>query len=211
MIIDKNTKLFGSFSHNPGNKGALFFNQAFAHYGINAIYKSFYVENIEEGVLAARTLGMSGFAVAMPHKKSILPFLDEIDSKAKEIGSVNTIVNQEGKLIGYNTDYLGICKIGIILDEDEYVVVGNGGLSASATFYLKENNLRYIMVTRSNWDYLSTVKDRVILNCTPVTLNTVHKSNTVIDFNIGQASGDKLHLLQAQEQFTLYTGLKYGT
>jgi shikimate dehydrogenase len=154
---------------------------------------------------------MGGFAVAMPHKKSILPLLDEIDSKAKEIGSVNTVINQEGKLIGYNTDYLGICKIGLILDEGEYIVVGNGGLSASATFYLQENNLRYIMVTRSNWDYLSAVRDKVILNCTPVSLNTIHTSNKVIDFNIGQASGDRLHLLQAQEQFTLYTGLKYGT
>lgn len=211
MTIDKDTKLFGSFSHNPGSKGALFFNHAFDLHGINAIYKSFYVEDIEKGVQAARTLGMGGFAVAMPHKKSILPFLDEIDPKAREIGSVNTVVNQGGKFTGFNTDYLGICKILLILKVNEYVVVGNGGLAASVTFCLKENKLKYTMVTRSNWDHLNALRDRAIINCTPVSLTALHSSNTVIDFNIGQVYGDKLHELQAQEQFRLYTGLEYGT
>ena len=129
------------------------------------------------------------------------------------VGSKILIWQDDSCIFGSNiNDFIKWDYIGSpwIRNDNQYGV-GNGGLSASATFYLKENNLRYIMVTRSNWDYLSTVKDRVILNCTPVTLNTVHKSNTVIDFNIGQVSGDKLHLLQAKEQFTLYTGLKYGT
>ena len=211
MVIDKETKLFGSFSQKPGNKGSKFFNGAFQRHSINAIYKSYFIEDIEKGVEAARTLDFKGFAVAMPFKKSILPFLDEVDSKAKAIGSVNTVVNLDGKFVGYNTDYLGVCKIFPILDKRETVVVGNGGLAASVIHCLEEREIEYSTITRTNWSMLRHLEDQTVINCTPVSLGELDMSNQLIDLNTGTPFGDLLHRLQAEAQFKLYTGIEYGS
>ena len=211
MIIDKETKLFGSFSQKPGNKGSEFFNEAFQKHSINAIYKSYFIEDIEKGVQAARTLDFKGFAVAMPFKKTILPFLDEIDPKAKAIGSVNTVVNSDGKFVGYNTDYLGVCQIFPILDKREMVVVGNGGLAASVIHCLEEREIEYSTITRTNWSMLRHLEDQTVINCTPVNLGELDTSNQLIDLNTGTPFGDLLHRLQAEAQFKLYTGVEYGS
>ena len=209
MNINKDTKLFGSFSKSPGNKGAQFFNKAFHEHGVNAIYKAYYIEDIEQGVQAAKTLNFGGFAVAMPHKRDILPFLDEIDSIAQEIGTVNTVVNTGGIFKGFNTDYLGICEIFPILDLKDCVVVGDGGLAASVFFYLQKGMIAYKMITRVNWSELDSLKDCTVINCTPVSLSHIAKDNLVIDLRVGEVFGDLLHKYQAKEQFRLYTGLEY--
>jgi shikimate dehydrogenase len=209
MTINSETLLYGSFSTKPGNRGSKFFNDAFSRHGINAIYKSYYIEDIQQGVQAARVLNFGGFAVAMPHKKAILPFLDEVDPIAQAIGAVNTVVRVENKFIGYNTDYLGFCKIVSILRERGCIVVGNGGLSSAVVYCLKEQGVKYSMITRDNWSELDLIENETLVNCTPVPLSTIHSSNQVIDLNIGHPFGDILHAFQAQEQFKLYTGAEY--
>src|SRR5207302_1879505 len=62
---------------------------------------------IEEAVRGIRAFGIRCVSVTVPHKKSVMQFLDVIDEVAKKIGAVNTIVNEDGKLKGYNTDWLG--------------------------------------------------------------------------------------------------------
>ena len=69
--INKDTKLYGSFSIKAGNNGCKTFNACFDHYEMNAIYKSFSVTDIKDAVLSAKTLGFSGFAVSMPFKIEI--------------------------------------------------------------------------------------------------------------------------------------------
>ena len=69
-MITKDTKIYGSFSKNAGSLGTKLFNLAFKYYNINAIYRSFSIDNIEDAVQAARTLKFSGFAVSMPYKFS---------------------------------------------------------------------------------------------------------------------------------------------
>lgn len=207
-VINKETKLYGSFSLNPGNKGTEYFNKAFEKYNVNAIYKSYFIENIEDGVNAARVLNFSGFAVAMPYKKTVVPFLDLLDEEAESIGNVNTVVNKKGLLKGYNTDYLAICKLFTILKYDKIVVVGDGGLASSLTFFLKKNNIEFYSVTRRNWDQLKTFNKETIFNCTPVNIDNFNFSS-LIDLNIGYVFGDLLHSFQAKEQFKLYTGIEY--
>ena len=72
MQINRDTKIYCSFSNNPGNNGCLFFNQKFQKENKNAIYKSFYSDNILQSVEAVKTLKISGFAVSMPFKIEIL-------------------------------------------------------------------------------------------------------------------------------------------
>ncbi|GAA3321620.1 hypothetical protein GCM10020331_038190 [Ectobacillus funiculus] len=57
-----------------------------------------------------KAIGLSGFNVTTPHKVNIMQYLDEIDELARQIGAVNTVVNRDGKLIGYNTDGIGYVR-----------------------------------------------------------------------------------------------------
>ena len=74
--------------------------------------------------------------VTIPYKQDVIPFLYEIDKTAKEIGAVNTIVNRDGKLYGYNTDFSGmsalIKKNGIEVEGKKALVLGSGGTSKTA-------------------------------------------------------------------------------
>ena len=77
-----------------------------------------------------------GINVTIPYKQAVIPFLDEIDPKAKEIGAVNTIVNHDGRLVGYNTDFYGLKtlleSIGVPLAGKTVAILGTGGTSLTA-------------------------------------------------------------------------------
>ena len=77
MLVNKDTKIFCSFSNNPGNNGCVFFNNKFQENNINAIYKSFYSDNIEKSIEAVKTLNISGFAISMPFKVETLNYIDK--------------------------------------------------------------------------------------------------------------------------------------
>ncbi len=87
-------------------------NAAFAALGIDAVYVPFRVAGAElaSGVQALRTLGVRGVNVTIPHKEQVCQFLDEIDAGAQVVGAVNTIVNDNGYLKGYNTDGDGLVR-----------------------------------------------------------------------------------------------------
>lgn len=74
--------------------------------------------------------------VTIPYKESVIPFLDEISQTAKKIGAVNTIVNKNGSLYGYNTDFLGMTALieynDISLKDKKVIILGSGGTSKTA-------------------------------------------------------------------------------
>lgn len=115
-------------------------NDLFDFYGINAEMFAFHIkgENLEDAVKGFKAINISGFNVTIPHKTAIMPFLDEIDPLAEAIGAVNTVVNQDGKLIGYNTDgagYLkGIKQVVSDVEGKNVLLIGAGG-AARAIFY----------------------------------------------------------------------------
>lgn len=77
-----------------------------------------------------------GINVTIPYKQTVIPYLDEIDEKAAAIGAVNTIVNRDGKLYGYNTDYDGMVALirhaGLSLEGKTVLILGTGGTSKTA-------------------------------------------------------------------------------
>lgn len=85
-------------------------NSAFQKLGLNACYLAFKVEDLNSAMKGFRALGIKGASVTIPHKIKIMRFLDDIDSTAKIIGAVNTIVRDGERLIGYNTDGEGAVK-----------------------------------------------------------------------------------------------------
>ncbi len=108
-----NTKIIGLLGHPIKHSYSPFVqNVAFEFGKLDYIYLAFDVpsanlENALNGVLA---LGMKGLNVTLPHKEKIIRYLDELSEEAGTIGAVNTIVNDQGKLIGYNTDVAGIIE-----------------------------------------------------------------------------------------------------
>ena len=139
-MINKDTKIYGSFSKKAGNNGCRFFNAAFAEHNIDALYRSYSVDNIEHAVFSAKTLGFSGFAVSMPFKIDVLRHVDDISDEVSYVGSSNTVINTEGKLKAYNTDYyasLSLLKNLI----GEVCILGNGGLSKAVQSAAKKITL----------------------------------------------------------------------
>ena len=103
-MINRDTQLCMSLAGRPGNFGTRFHNYLYEKLGLNFIYKAFTTQDIAAAVKGVRALGIRGCAVSMPFKESCMPFLDAIDPSAKVIDSVNTIVNDDGRLTGFNTD-----------------------------------------------------------------------------------------------------------
>ena len=209
MIINKDTKIYGSFSSNPGNNGCIFFNNEFEKHNINAIYKSFYSTNAEELIKAVKHLNFSGFALSMPLKIEIIKYLDDIDEAALEIGAVNTVVNKDSKLIGYNTDWIGVKNYLDIYytywKDNKLTILGNGGFSMAIQYMCKKFNVNYDVITRGRWKEISELGG-LIFNATPVNIEI--KIGILIDGRPFTESGKIIANLQANEQFYLYTGIK---
>jgi len=83
-----------------------------------------------------------GVNVTIPYKQAVIPYLDEMDEKAKAIGAVNTIINRDGKLYGYNTDYDGMVSLirhaGLSLEGKTVLILGTGGTSRTAMAVAKD-------------------------------------------------------------------------
>jgi shikimate dehydrogenase len=210
IVIDKDTKIYGSLSEKAGSFGCKFFNSAFERHGINSIYKSFSVVNITEALSAAQSLGFSGCAISMPFKVTAFELMNEVDDAAKKVGNVNTVLMTSDKMVGYNTDYYAVLKLITRYNKgfDTLYVLGNGGLAASVKVAANELGLNVENIVRDNWDILYTLKNKFIFNCTPLTI-TPDLSNTYIDCLVESESGGMLHKEQAKHQFKLYTGIDY--
>ncbi|MBS7649573.1 shikimate dehydrogenase, partial [Candidatus Bathyarchaeota archaeon] len=85
-------------------------NAAFQYLGLDLVYTAFNVRDgqIRDAILGVRALGIYGLNVTMPHKISIIGYLDELDETSRRVGSVNTVLNKNGWLIGYTTDGIGL-------------------------------------------------------------------------------------------------------
>jgi len=211
--VNKDTEIYCSFAETAGNTGCRMMNSAFYYYGLNKIYKSFSVDSIERAVNSVKTLNIKGFAITMPYKKQVLDFVDEIDDTVEKIGAANTVLNNNGILKAYNTDYLAAKKLlQKYIDKSiigNYYLIGNGGYASAVKLAMKHCNIEPIVITRNNWNVLKDIKDSLVYNCTPVTDLPLCESNEFIDCIVSTSTGLELATTQAEHQFKLYTGLKF--
>lgn len=127
-------------------------NTGYKSLGLNFVYTAFRVENLKDAVLGFRALGIRGISVTVPHKVSVMPLLNKIDNKAKEIGAVNTIVNDNGTLTGYNTDSpaaLRALKEITSLINKKTVIIGAGGAARAIAFGLKGEKTDVLIINRT--------------------------------------------------------------
>ncbi|MFC1775256.1 shikimate dehydrogenase [Patescibacteria group bacterium] len=152
MKITKETQCCISIAESPGNLGATIFNSCFDALSLDYIYKPCKVSanSLDGAIQGIRSLGIRGCGVSMPHKTKVIEYLNEIDPKAKKIGAVNTVVNDNGILYGHNTDFLGAkqaIKEKYNTSQKKVLIVGAGGVSRAIIMALKENGASKIYIT----------------------------------------------------------------
>lgn len=160
-------------SHSFSKK---YFTKKFEREKINASYELFPIEKIEEvKYIISQNPNLKGFNVTIPYKETIIPFLDEIDDAAKEIGAVNTVKIQNNRLIGYNTDIYGFEKSFLSFCNNipkKALILGTGGSSKAVSFILKKYNFDIKFVSRSAGDYTYNQLSEEILKEFKVIINT---------------------------------------
>jgi len=173
----------------------LMHNTAFQALGIKAVYGAFQVkkEDLEKAISGLRALNISGVSVTIPHKEEVISLLDEVDEKALRIGAVNTILNEGGRLKGFNTDWIGVLKAfeeeGVELKGKKVVILGAGGASRAVIFAVKEAGAEEIVIYNRTyekakrlaetfqvkalpWEALSQAKGDIIIQTTSVGLKS---------------------------------------
>lgn len=139
-------------------------NEAFAAAALDYIYVPFAVapDNLEQAVNGLKVLGLRGFNVTIPHKTAIIPFLDRLDESAEASGAVNTILNTESGLTGYNTDGDGLVdSLSTDLDftpgSGQIIVLGAGGASRGAIAALCRSGAKRIVICNRSLENAQTV------------------------------------------------------
>jgi shikimate dehydrogenase len=130
-------------------------NAVFTALGLDFIYIPFKVDkdHVPDAIKGMKALHLRGLNVTIPHKVSVMHYLDKIDSLAQKIGAVNTIVNDDGILTGYNTDAEGFIRPlldrKIPLTGKKVLIIGAGGAARAVSFALMEQKAQIIIINRS--------------------------------------------------------------
>jgi len=184
--INKDTQLCMSLAARPGNFGTRFQNFLYRELGLNFVYKAFTTQNLAAAIGGIRALGIRGCAVSMPFKEACIEYLDELDPSARGLMSVNTIVNNDGYLQAYNTDYIAVLSLlrsRNVPTNLKFALRGSGGMAKAVACALKDAGFNHGTVVARNaatgnalarqygfdWQSESTsVSAGLLINVTPI-------------------------------------------
>jgi len=127
-------------------------NSAFSHINYNGVYFAFKVKEIGKAISGIRALGIKGAGITIPHKVTVMEYLDEIGETAGKIGAVNTIINRQGKITGYNFDSVGAVraikeKTGI--KNKAVAILGAGGAARAVGYGITSEGGRLTILNRT--------------------------------------------------------------
>lgn len=250
--IGQQTRLCMSLAARPGSFGSRFHNHLYEQLRLDYVYKAFTTTDLPAAIGGVRALNIRGCSISMPFKEAVMPLLDAMDPSAAAIDSVNTIVNDDGCLTGYNTDYTAICTLldraGIGPDA-RFVLRGAGGMAKAVAAALFNRGQRHGVVVARNeakgralaalygveWKAApDDLTAPLLINATPLGMAgadeerlafpeaMIESAQTVFDVvalpvetplmraaekaGKQRISGAEVAVLQALEQFALYTG-----
>ncbi len=215
-----------SLSSRPSNFGMTIHNAAYHALGLNFFYKAFATTDLVGALAGVRALGIRGCSVSMPFKEKVLPLLDVLDPIAESLGAINTIVNNEGQLSGYNTDAYGaemiLRRLSLPL-ASRVLILGAGGVARAILYALK--SLGYANITISNrsierltalpvpysnipWSARNAFSADIIINTTPLGMapnnddlpineEAVSKAKAVIDVIVTPSETPLIKLARA--------------
>lgn len=252
--INRDTQLCMSLSGRPGNFGTRFQNFLYEALDLNYVYKAFTTRDLPAAIGGVRALGIRGCAVSMPFKEACIPLVDAMDASAAAIASINTIVNNDGQLHAYNTDYIAIRQLieqhGLSPDI-RLALRGSGGMAKAVACAFRDAGFRHGHIVARNeaagralaqvsgFSWLAddaSLDAELLINVTPIGMEgaeadqlafaraDVERAGVVFDVvalppetplirlarSLGKPviTGAEVIVLQAVEQFVLYTGVR---
>ena len=152
-ILNKDMQVCISISARPSNIGTRFHNYLYDELGLNFIYKGFAVEDAVGAVHGIRALKIRGAAVSMPHKEAVIALMDEMDPSASAIDAVNTTVNNNGHLKGYNTDYQAVVDAlenHAVNPGFNVALRGSGGMAKAVAAALRDSGFQSVTIFSRN-------------------------------------------------------------
>ncbi|MCF8570615.1 shikimate 5-dehydrogenase [Gordonia sp. HY002] len=161
--LDRDTVLCVSLAARPSNIGTRFHNYLYNELGLNYVYKAFAPADLAAAVQGIRGLPIRGAAVSMPYKESVLDLVDVVEASAAATDSVNTIVNDDGVLRAYNTDYQAVADLlaGASFDRGASVAVaGSGGMAKAVVAALRDTGFTDVTVVARNVETGRALADR---------------------------------------------------
>ena len=153
MKIDSHTRLYCVIGDPVGHSlSPVMHNAAFARTGYNGVYTAFPVTDLPHAVAGIRALQIRGCSVTIPHKVAVMDMLDEIEPLARRIGAVNTIVRENDRLTGFNSDSPG--AMAALLEKTPVAhrraaVIGAGGASRALAYGIRDHGGLLTIVNRS--------------------------------------------------------------
>ncbi|WP_459205835.1 shikimate 5-dehydrogenase [Pseudomonas sp. MLB6B] len=142
IAANPETVLCISLAGRPGTFGVRFHNHLYRQLGLNYYYKAMTTQDLPAAVAGIRALGIRGCGVSMPFKEACMALVDTIDPSAAAIDSINTVVNDAGRLTAYNTDYLAVRQL---LEQRQvdpataFAVRGSGGMAKAVACALRDS------------------------------------------------------------------------
>jgi len=167
--INGKTKIIGVIGKNIENSlSPLFHNKIIVKYSLNFCYLPFQVAetDLSKAIQGVKSLNIRGVNITFPYKENAIKFLDEVEESARRIGAVNTIVNNKGILIGYNTDVIGFKRSlqedgKFIIKEKKVVILGAGGAARAVIYALLEEGIGEISIFNRTLEKAKKIKQNL--------------------------------------------------
>jgi len=221
-----------SVAGRPSNFGTTIHNTAFEAAGLNFVYKAFGVTDIAGAIAGVRALGIRGCSVSMPFKESVIAYLDEVDQAAGMIGAVNTVVNTDGILTGYNTDVYGAqkaleleCIEGLV--SKKVMLLGAGGAAKAILHALRNLEVEDVVIVNRTyqkadmlaqktgyraapWNERSRINAGVLVNATPIGMHPDVEQCPVDERTIARSSVVMDVIVSPMESLLVRTAKRMG-
>jgi shikimate dehydrogenase len=160
MVKNKVSGLVGIIGYPLGHSlSPPMHNAAFKHLGLDFHYASFPIkpDDLADGLRGLKSLNIMGCNVTIPYKEQVIPFLDRLSEDARMLGAVNTIVNRDGMLWGYNTDSSGFLRslvedLGFNIAGKEALILGAGGAARAVAFALARAGIQGMVIANRSID-----------------------------------------------------------
>ena len=166
-------------------------NAAFNHLGLNQAFLAFKAKKAAEAAAAIKTLGLRGASITIPHKEAIMEHLDEVDDVGQAIGAVNTVVVQEGRLLGVVRALEQVTELG----GKRCLVLGAGGAARAAIFGLQKRGAEVCLTNRNQergrsltaemnctfveWQSWERLEIELLINATPVGMSATRDQSLI--------------------------------
>jgi|TARA_B100001540_G_scaffold198753_1_gene175059 shikimate dehydrogenase len=172
-------------------------NAAYRELEMECTYIAYRVNkgDLATGIESLKKIKISGFNVTIPHKIEMMRFLDNVDDTCKKIGAVNTVLNDDGILRGFNTDMDGflepIKRKEIPIKNSNILLVGAGGASRAIIVGFQKEEAKNIIIanrTKEKGDKLAEFSNEVGLDATSIELNDMNDLGSKFDFIVNASS-----------------------